>query len=100
MPRRIEIDIAGTMRETVHFHGFRVKEALCKTLGEQYPGLLFDAPKQPQFMVGRQAWEDNPYSLRRHLEHGLDKVVVVCTSGTFELRFSHHSFEGVLNLRI
>lgn len=71
---RIEIDIAGSTRETVSDHGFTVFEAVCNLLADRYSGLLFDPSGDPQFSVGRDAWQDRLDALRDHLDRHIDQA--------------------------
>lgn len=71
---RVEVNVAGSTRETVSNHGFAVMEALCTLLTDRYRGLLFDPSCDPQFMSGQEAWDESLAALERHLKVRMDEV--------------------------
>lgn len=71
---RIEIDVAGSSKESVAKPGNHVKASLMTLLMDRYPGLLFDATREPIFTAGKDAWQDSIDGLRKHLDGWMDKV--------------------------
>lgn len=71
---RIEVNVAGSTRETVSNHGFAVMEALCALLMDRYPGLMLDPSCYPRFLSGQEAWDENLAALQRHLKGRVDEV--------------------------
>lgn len=78
LPRRIEIDIAGTTQETVYEPGFAMRDRLFNLLKERFPGLSLDPTPPLFFMDGKKDWQANFSSLQVHLEGRIDKVCPMC----------------------
>lgn len=68
----VEINIGGTGQSDVSAVGFEIRAKVVQLLEEKYPGLLFEAPMNPTYMSGPDAWQDSLDALQRDL---LEKVM-------------------------
>lgn len=83
--RRIQIDVAGSSRETVSKPGNALKDALTTSLIHHYRGLLLDWSTPPKMSDGRRAWQDSVDALKEHLERQIDKVCLMSSSRSASL---------------
>ncbi|CAN0005427.1 unnamed protein product, partial [Sphacelaria rigidula] len=72
-PTRIEITVAGREEPTIWNPAFRAKDALTHLLQDQYRGLRFFPPGEPNTRGGNDAWQDTLGDLQEHLQSRIHK---------------------------